>query len=66
VIEATSPTSPKKKKRGFVKLTNLEKTHEYLKKPSKGFSKNINEQRKGKSLKNLQMNETCLGFQSRV
>jgi len=65
VIEAASPTSPKKKKRGFVKLTNLEKTR-VSKKTSKGVSYNFNEQRKGKLLRNLQMKETCLGFQSRV
>jgi len=62
LIKVARPTSKKRRrrKRGF------EKTHEYLKKKSKGFSCSFDEQRKGKSLRNLQMKETCMGFQSRA
>lgn len=38
-------------------MMNLEKTHKYLKKTSKSFSYSFNEQKKGKLLKNFQMEQ---------
>jgi hypothetical protein len=61
VIEATSPTSPKKKKRGFVKLTNLEKTHEYLKNKQKLLLQ-LQRTKKRKIIKEFTNERNMFGF----